>query len=76
MQIKGPDTPNHKDKYSIEFHMLWNHKIDTKFAFLAHLLQKLSPSYVLIGTNIEAAILDFQQQNDRVVHIGCVPTGS
>ena len=76
MQIKGPDTPNHKDKYSIEFLMLWNHEIDTKFAFLAHLVKKLSPSYVLIGANIEAAILDFQQKNGQVVHIGCVPTGS
>ena len=41
MQMKGPDTPNHKDKYSIEFLMLWNHEIDTKFLFLAHLVQKL-----------------------------------
>ena len=76
MQIKGPDTPNHKNKYSSGFPMLWNHEIDTKFAFLAHLVQKLSPSYVLIGANIEAAILDFQQKIGEVVHIGCVPTGS
>lgn len=76
MQIKGPDTPNHKNKYSIEIPMLWNHEIDTKFAFLGHQVQKLGPSYVLIGANIEAAILDFQQQIGRVVHIGCDPTGS
>ena len=41
MQIKGPDTPNHKYLYSIEFLMARNHEIDTKFASLAHVVQKL-----------------------------------
>ena len=40
-EIWGPDTTNHNDKHSIEFLMVRNHKIDTKFAFLAHLVQKL-----------------------------------
>ena len=53
--------------------MLINYEIDTKFAFLPHLVQRLSPKLLSdIGPNIEAAILDFQQQVDRVVHIGCV----
>ena len=30
----------------------------------------------LMGANIKAAILDFQQKIDRVVPIGCDPTGS
>ena len=38
MQIRGPDTPNHKD-YSIEFAMIKNYENDTKFAFLLHLVQ-------------------------------------
>ena len=41
MQIECPDTPNHEDKYSIAFLMVKNHEIDTKFASLAHLVQKL-----------------------------------
>ena len=38
MQIKGPDTANHINKYSIEFLMVRNHEIDTKFAFIAHVV--------------------------------------
>ena len=41
MQIKCPDTPNHKYLYSIEFLMARNHEIDAKFASLAHVVQKL-----------------------------------
>ena len=41
MQIKGPDTPNHNDNYSIEFLMVRNYEIDTKFASLAYLVKKL-----------------------------------
>ena len=40
-QVKGPDPSNHKDTYSIEIIMVRNHEIDTKFASLAHLVQKL-----------------------------------
>ena len=29
MQIRGPDTPNHKDTHSIEIAMLKNYEIDT-----------------------------------------------
>ena len=41
MHNKGPDTPNNKISYSIESPMVRHHEIDTKFAFLAHLVQKL-----------------------------------
>ena len=36
----------------------------------------IHPPLKLIGAYIEAAILDFVVQIDRVVHIGCDPTGS
>ena len=49
MQIRGPDTPNHDDKYSIEFAMLKNYNIDTKFAFLLHLVQRLSPKLLSVS---------------------------
>ena len=34
------------------------------------------PIITIIGANIAAAILGFQQKIDQVVHIGCVPIGS
>lgn len=42
MQIRGPDASNHKNKHSNMFLMVKKHKIDTKLAFVAPLVQKLS----------------------------------
>ena len=38
------DTPNNKNRYSIESLMVRNPEIDTKIAFLAHLVLKLEPN--------------------------------
>ena len=53
MKIRVPDTPNQNGKYSKVFVMVKKHEIDTKFAFVAHLVQMLQPKPYLV-----AAILD------------------
>ena len=39
MLIRCPDTPNHKDDFSIIFLIVKKHEMDTKFGFVAHLAQ-------------------------------------
>ena len=53
MQIRVPETPNRNDKHSNVFAMVKKHEIDTKFVFIAHLVQKLQPKPFYM-----AAILD------------------
>ena len=47
MQIRARDTPNHNNKHSNMFVMVKEHEIDTKFAFVAHLIQKILPTTFL-----------------------------
>ena len=68
MHIKCPDTANNKERYSIYFPMVIYHEIDTKFAFLAHLVEKLEPKPICwcqyCGGHIVAAILDFMKTSN------------
>ena len=41
MQIRFPDTPNHEDKYSKMFLIVKQPDIDTKSAFVDHMVQRL-----------------------------------
>ena len=53
MQIRVLDTPNHNDKHSNMFVMVKKkHEIDTKFAFVAHLVQKIQPKPFIGGGHI------------------------
>ena len=52
MQIRVLDTPNHNDKHSNMFVMVKEHEIDTKFAFVAHQIQKLRPKPFIDGGHI------------------------
>ena len=66
MHNKGPDTSNNKISYSIESPMVRHHEIDTKFVFLAHLVQKLEAKPIFSGSlhyggHIVADILDFME---------------
>ena len=75
MHNKGPDTPNNKISYSFESPMVRHHEIDTRFAFLAHLVQKLEAKPIfwvltLCKDHIVAAILDFMETcNTKNVHM-------
>ena len=57
MHNKGPDTPNNKMSYSIESPMVRHHETDTKFVFLAHLVQKLEAKTYFLRPYIMVAIL-------------------
>ena len=52
MQIDVLDTPNHNYEHSNTFVMVKDHEIDTKFAFVAHLIQRSLPKNILSGGHV------------------------
>ena len=55
-QIKDPDTPNHRDTFSVEFLMLWNHEIDTIWFKSSRVIAK-----AIFWSGPMGALLDFLQ---------------
>ena len=55
MLIGCPDTPNHKDDFSIMLIIVKKHEIDTKFGFVAHPLHMLEEKAITSGGHIGLA---------------------